>query len=294
MSVLSDSTLINLVLVSDTPEGYNKLLEYRKQVGQTACVRQMLTLFNLKQSPELCRKSWEVALTICLTDSEPQMDKEASRLWTNAILSALQDESEDIRKVAADAFSFALNEKDFDRSVIQALIEGLADESSKVRQACGYALELAGLSSISHLLDSLADTRYHKPHENAGDRCSSVWDILYTIDRILSRHEITSSDRNRFAEALYNFMKDRSPTDGMDYLDIWKAGESLGEYVGGKAGLEKLSILAQHPDPRVRASVAHGLSHIKDEVAQQNLRDLSDDPIESVRHEAIKYLSTLP
>lgn len=292
MQDVLDEELVTLVL-SDDKEDFDKLLEFRHEVGQFRCVRRMLSLFESCRSAELCKKAWEDALTICLTDDEPRMDRESSDLWRAAFLQALRHPSTEIREAAANAWGFGLRHEDFDPQILQSLLEALLDEAEGVRFASGQLIQQAGSAALPYLLRGLADSRYHAPHHNRQDRCSSVWDILFAIDAILSRFEISRDNYKACVEAVADFLKDRSADDGLDRLDIWKAGDTLGEHIGGAEGLQKLTALVTHPDPRVRASVAHGLSHIEDPAAVQGLKVLAKDPVEDVRLEALKYLKRL-
>lgn len=301
LSSLSDENLIELILSHDRDsESHSKLVEYRMRQGKIACTRRMLALFQQRLSSDLCNKAWEVTLSICLTDEEPEMDEESSKLWTEAFLIALEDQEPEIRIVAADALCSGMHGSDIDERIIKALVKGLEDESEPVRFSFGYTLQHAGSAAIPHLLQALADDRFHKPHYEGADRSSSVWDILCILDGILDQNEWASAIKDRFvmgsddcekcAEAVAAFLRERFPDDGMDYLDIWKAGDTLGERIGGREGFEKLSALIAHPDPRVRASVAHGLSHIKEPEAQEKLTLMLDDSAELVRAEAAKHL----
>jgi HEAT repeat protein len=289
MTSLSDDELMALVLGTDQ-EASDKLLHYRQEVGQVVCVRQMLSLFEKVTSEELCKESWRTALTICLTDDEPEMDEASSQLWTAAFLRALQNERPEIRKTSALLLQDALSENDPSERIIRALVEGLADESEDVRWACGDTLQFAGATALPYLLQAFMDERYRRPHQNPNDRRSSVWDVLCAIDGLLKRSSTNPEDRRKYLELVTGFLRERSVDDGMDYLDIWKAGETLGETIGGREALQELSLLINHTDPRVRQSVAHALSHIKDPEARNLLRILADDPIEDVRLEASKYL----
>lgn len=230
----SDEELMKLVLASDDEENYQTLAQYREEVGKLPCVRRMLDLFERSESGELCKKTWETVFNICLTDDEPEMDQESSLRWTEAFLRGLKNQNPEIRKAAADALSLRSNQQDLNARVIQVLMDGLADENEDVRFACGWALQRAGSLAVPYLIRALADTRYQRPNKNREDRCSSVWDILFTIDRILSRAEIDPKHRDDCAKAAANFLEERSPDDGLDYLDVWKAADTLGEHIGGR------------------------------------------------------------
>jgi len=300
LSNLSDEVLIELILSYDRDfKSHNKLVEYCKEEGKIACIRRMLALFQQRLSSDLCNKAWEVTLSICLTDKEPEMDEESSKLWTEAFLTALEDREPGIRIVAAKALCFGMRGSNFDERIIKALLNGLANESESVRFSFAHTLQHIGSRVIPYLLQALADDRFHKPYSEGTDRRSNVWDILCILDGILDQNKASaikdrfvmeSDDCEKCAEAVADFLSERFPNDGMDYLDIWKAGDTLGEGIGGREGFEKLSALVAHPDPRVRASVAHGLSHIKELEAQKKLTLMLDDPAEIVRAEVAKYL----
>jgi HEAT repeat protein len=289
MPSFSDDELMALVLGSDA-KAFNKLLLYRQEAGQVVCVRKMLSLFEKAMSAELCEEFWRTTLTICLTDDEPQMDEASSQLWTAAFLRALRNERPEIRKMSALLLQDALSENDPNEQIILALVEGLADESEDVRWACGDTLQFAGTTALPYLLQAFVEERYRRPHKNREDRRSSVWDVLCAIDGLLKRSSTNPEDRRKYVELVTGFLRERSVDDGTDYLDIWKAGETVGETIGGREALQELSPLINHTDPRVRQSAAHALSHIKDPEARTLLHILADDPIESVRLEASKYL----
>src|SRR5437588_4089829 len=143
MTSFSDDELVALVLRTDR-EAPDKLLHYRQEVGQFVCVRKMLSLFEKASSAELCKESWRTALTICLTDDEPEMDEASSQLWTAAFLRALQNERPEIRKASALLLQDDLSDNDPNEQIILALVEGLTDKSEDVRWACGDTLQFAG------------------------------------------------------------------------------------------------------------------------------------------------------
>jgi HEAT repeat protein len=289
MSICPNDELIDLVLSSNTMESHSALVEYARKAGSDNCIREMLRIFESRLSGELSKKAWEVTLTICLTEDEPEMNQESTQLWTAAFLAALRDERSEIKQAAAEAFGSWAGEVSFCDALIQAFVEGLADEQEEIRLACINALQRAGIRAIKYLLEAIEDSKYHKPHQNQYDRCSSIWDILCTIDGIFRSCQIKQRDRENCAVVITEFLKGRSIYDGMDKLDIWKAGETLGEYIGGKEALDRLYDLIHHTDPRVRLSVAHGLSHIENAKAKQAIKYLLNDPDESVRKEASKY-----
>jgi hypothetical protein len=289
MTSLSDEQLVALLLTEDK-EAFDKLLEYRHDVGQVGCVRRMLSLFESCRSAELCKKAWKVTLTVCLADDQAEMDDESSRLWTQAFLRALTSPNSEIREASANAWGLGLRRGSFSESILQSLSETLLDEAQGVRFAAGHLLRQAGPAALPYLLRALADTRYHTPHQNREDRCSSVWDVLFAIDGILRECEVGPEDTHNCAQAVADFLARRSVHDGLDRLDIWKGGDTLGEHIGGTEGLRKLTSLITHTDPRVRASVAHGLSHIGGPEAVEGLKALADDSVEYVRIEALKYL----
>jgi len=295
MTTLSDDELAKLVLRRDEDNAnYATLIRLRESIGPVACVRRMLALFERRESPDLCEKSWNAALTICLTDEQPEMNLESSRLWTDAILEAMKDDSPEIRARAAGALGFGLSGEQFTPSINSALMTGLADASVEVRFESGQTLQQSGRQAIPYLTTALLDERYQRPHANPNDRCSSVWDILFTLDGILGRQDTTPGDRDASACAVGGFLETRFPDDGLDCMDVWKAGDTLGEHIGGREALATLSALIDHPDPRVRASVAHGLSHLKEPEARERLHLLLHDGDEGVRNEAAKYLNRPP
>lgn len=294
LTISSEDGLADLVRrFGEDQESYEGLVQLREVCGREGCVRHMLALFEQRRSGDLCEKAWQVTLTICLTDDDPYMDRENSELWTSAILAALRDHRVDIRVSAARVIHSAAD-KNTDERIVSALVKGLADDSEDVRFACGEALQSTGTQALPHLLEALSDEAYQRPHHNREDRCSSVWDILFTVDGMLGTHHPDEKDRKRCIDAIGRFLKHRTAEDELDPLDIWKAGDTLGEHIGGKDALEVLCGLADHPDARVRKSVVHGLSHIDEPGAGRQLRRFSDDPVESVRIEATKYIRALP
>jgi hypothetical protein len=289
---LSDEELIELVLTFDVnPESRRRIERIRDDRGSQACLRRMLSLFSQRRSAELCTQAWEIALMVCLTEEKPEMDYATGRLWTQAFLEALNDERPDIRECVVGSLDFGLDEEGFTAEVMEALFTRLQDISQDVRFGCTRLLARAGVAALPYAFAALTIHGSQTGQSSVGSHESGIWESLSVIDGVLSRPEVGLDDRAACVEAVAGFLRERSVCDGVDSMAIWKAGDTLGEHIGDAAALSQLLSLLEHPDPRVRASVAHGLSHIDDSRARQGLQLLSRDPNESVSNEALRYLN---
>src|SRR5262245_1606054 len=289
---LSDEELIELVLTFDVNTESRRTIErIRDHCGSQTCLRRMLSLFSQRRSAELCTQAWEIALMVCLTEEKPEMDYATGRLWTRAFLEALTDERPDIRECVVDSLNFGLDEERFTAEVVEALFARLQDSSQAVRFACARLLARAGVAALPYAFAALTIHGSQTGQASIGSLESGIWESLSVIDGVLSRPDVAVGDRAVCVEAVAGFLRERSADDGVDSLAIWKAGDTLGEHMGDAAALSQLLSLLEHPDPRVRTSVAHGLSHIDDVRARQGLQLLSQDQNESVSNEALRYLN---
>jgi hypothetical protein len=251
----------------------------------------MLALFSQRRSAELCNKSWEIALTVCLTEDAAEMDQGVAHLWTRAFLEALRDERPEVREAAADSLSLGLQKDGFTPDIMAALFERLRDQVQAVRFCCAHLLARAGEAALPYIFGALTIRNSKTGETSIGSNESGIWESLSVIDGVLSDADVGADTRAACAGIVGQFLSARNARDGADSMDIWKAGDTLGEHIGGDAALRQLLGLLEHSDPRVRTSVAHGLSHIDDSQASRALGILSRDPDESVRTEALRYLN---
>lgn len=284
LMIIRDEELARLVLSGEEGDLVT-LKRISANMGQTECLRRMVALFEQRKSAQLCKEAFWTALTICLTDQNAKMDLESARIWRQALLDALGDQNPSIRKTAASCLGSAVS---LDESSVNALVKTLSDESEEVRQTAAHALRNAGSRGVSCLVTLLAEYRHHQHHRAQSG--GSAWDILWALDEILTYGECAPSDYLKCADAIAEFLASASCDDTLSYLDLWKAGDSLAMSIGGNTAIEKFANLATHEDPRVRASVAHGLGHLKGSQCIKMLKVLAGDRSEKVREEAEKAL----
>jgi HEAT repeat protein len=209
---------------------------------------------------------------------------------SNELLRSLADEDPDIRLQGLSALTDLASDVRERAEIIDCVVSSLYDESGAVRSQAIYVASIfANRPLLDALAESLISNDSRKTVSDDSDDCS-LWHALFALDRLVEKIAITSEERDRIAErvveALYIIINEASTSA----LDIWKVGETLGEFIKGSVAFDALKKMMTHEDARVRDSAVHGLSHLGGADALELIKDALCDPSAEVSDEARKAI----
>lgn len=271
------------------PVGAEQLRNWRESLGIEGCTNALLATFQQSRSAARRAEAWHALLEL-LSLEEENLSASLLTQWTDELLKSLTDADPEIRcqglSALADLAPYVRERAD----VIDGVVRCLYDESGEVRS---HAISAASIFSSRTLLNALTNSLIsgdsHRTISDDPDECR-LWHALFALDGVVEKLDLTSEERSVAAQRVFDALSIMISEPSAPSLDIWKAGESLGEFIKGDAAFNILEKMMTHGDPQVRDSAVHGLSHLGGVKAVELIKNALSDPAEEVRDEARKAL----
>jgi|GEM_PF-7076216 len=196
----------------------------------------------------------------------------------DVFLHALGTDDDRIKEKVAEVI--ASLKGDVTDEMIASMIPYLLSDAEATVNAGIRALSSLGPKPVPLLLETLRNKTFQKKRASL--------DVLVTLDWIIMQNRENKEMIESILEGVYRAFADTS-----DPSFFWKAGDTIGDHIGGEEAYKKLAQLLKDTRPEVRASACHGLGHTKFEKAVPALlRHLKDESPE-VRIESTVALGGL-
>jgi len=191
---------------------------------------------------------------------------------------ALRDSDDRIKEKAAEVV--AELKCDPSGEILDTLVSFLYSPSDNIKDAGVRALSLMGAQSVPYLIKALCDEEFQRHHASL--------DILVTLDWIIINDKHNQAMIDTILDGVFKAFQ-----QNLDPSFFWKAGDTIGDHIGGEKAYRKLLRLVKDPRPEVRASACHGLGHTGMVKAIPVLLSYLEDDSPEVRVEAIVSLGEL-
>ncbi|MGI8567429.1 MAG: HEAT repeat domain-containing protein [Pyrinomonadaceae bacterium] len=268
-----------------------QLRQWRESLGLEACANALLSMFQQSRSATHRAEAWDTLLEL-LTMEDENLSDSLLRQWTNELLNSITDTDPEVRCQGLSALANIAPYVRERADVIDSLVRCLYDESEAVRsQAISAASVFSNRRLLVALTKSLVSNNSHNPMSGDPDE-RRLWHALFALDSMVERLDLTLEERSGVAQRVFDALLLIISEPFASDLDIWKIGESLGEFIKGSVALINLKKMMAHTDPRVRDSAVHGLSHLGGVEATELIKHALCDPATEVREEAQKALLT--
>lgn len=195
---------------------------------------------------------------------------------------ALCEVDPDVRAAAANSTGFL---DSVPAEAIRRLVALAGDSRKLVRCSASWSLGSIAIGS-AECREMLVDFLSGPLPENR----EATWNVLMAADD--GFEDLSLPEQKPYVDALVSLLI-RLP-DNRAWA-CWKAGESLGVHVGGKAALDGLIAALRSPHACGRWSAVHGLSHLEDMAAIPFLEEVakhdSNRTVWAFAREVAAYLS---